>query len=113
MTDRIKNDDTLEEPTNGYIENPAIIVHRADNGEYRYIIGVGVADESADDPTLFGIMMSDLLDHIAAAYHGTTGRDERDIRAQLFKVMRDEDRFKEKDPTRGNARGRTFLGARS
>jgi hypothetical protein len=111
MTERIRDDTSIEEPTSGYIEAPAIIVHRTEGG-YQYIIGIGNVDERADSPEMFGVMMSDLLDHIAAAYHDATGRDQRDIRAQLFKVMRDEDRFKEKDPTRGGGRGRTFLGRR-
>lgn len=112
MSERIRNDDSLEQPTSGYIENPAIIVYRIEDGSYQFIIGIDGVNSRADDPIAFGILMSDLLDHIAAAYHSTTGRDQRDIRAQLFKVMRDEDRFKERDPTRGNARGKTFVGKR-
>ena len=53
--------------------------------------------------------MSNLLDNLAAAYQRTAGRDQRDVRAAIVKVVRDEDRFKEKDPTRGAARGATRL----
>jgi hypothetical protein len=55
---------------------------------------------------LFGIAISDLIDHIADAYHQTTGRDKRDIRASIVKVLRDEDRFKEKDPKRTQMSGK-------
>jgi hypothetical protein len=112
MVERIRDDDTLERPTSGYVEEPAIIVHRTDDGKFGYIIQPTIVDNLGNKPSLFGILMSDLLDHIAAAYKGISGRDERDIRAQIFKVMRDEDRFKEKDPTRGDQRGKTFLGAK-
>ena len=57
---------------------------------------------------LFGIAISDLIDHIADAYHQTTGRDVRDIRARIVKVLRDEDRFKEKDPKRTQMSGRVI-----
>jgi len=58
---------------------------------------------------LFGVALSDLIDHIADAYHQTTGRDIRDIRSTLVKVLRDEDRFKEKNPTRAHMSGK-FMG---
>ena len=61
---------------------------------------------------LFGIAISDLIDHIAEAYHQTTGRDSRDIRARIVKVLRDEDKFKEKDPTRARPSGHMIWGTR-
>lgn len=113
MSERIKDDDTLERPTSGYIEEPLVIVHQIEGGRFGYIINSSPADERGDNPAVFGVVLSDLLDHIAAHYHNITGRDERDIRAHIFKVMKDEDRFKEKDPSRGNATGKTFMGPRS
>jgi hypothetical protein len=78
-------------------------------------------DEEGDDPIfhvhlmdqgsrlrdyrMFGIVISDLLDHIANAYHHTIGRDLRDIRADIVKVLRDEDRFKKKDLSRSQMSG--------
>jgi len=62
---------------------------------------------------LFGVVLSDLLDHIARAYHQATGRDERAIREAVLKVMRDEDRFKARDPSRGSMSGATVFPQRN
>ena len=114
MVERIRDDDALERPTSGYIREPVIIVFKPDDGSnsIQYIIDISAVDEQTADPRIFGILMSDLLDHIANAYRSITGRDTRDIRQHIFKVMRDEERFKEKDPTRANARGKTFFGTK-
>ncbi len=111
MTDRIQNDDSLIPPggdPSGFIRNPIIIVHKLDDESVRYVLSLGEVDKSMGDPRIAGILLSDLLDHVAEAYRATTGSDQRDIRAAIFKVMRDEDRFKEKDPSRGSARGATL-----
>jgi hypothetical protein len=111
MTDRVQDDDSLIPPggdPSGFIRNPIIIVHKIDDGSIRYLLSLGEIDEHLDDPRAVGILLSDLLDHLAAAYQTTTNRDQRDLRAAIFKVMRDEDRFKEKDPSRGTARGATI-----
>ncbi len=110
MTDRVQDDDSLIPPggdPSGFIRDPIIVVHQADDESIRYLISLGGIDKNLDDPRPVGIVMSDLLDHLAAAYQKTTGRDQRDVRAAIVKVMRDEDRFKEKDPTRGNPKGAT------
>jgi hypothetical protein len=110
MTDRIQDDDSLIPPggeMSGFFRNPIIIVHQIEDGSLRYVISLGPIDENLDDPRVAGVLLSDLLDHLAASYKGTTGRDQRDLRAAIFKVMRDEDRFKEKDPSRWAARGAT------
>ena len=111
MTDRVQDDDSLIPPggdPSGFFRNPLIIVHQIEDGSLRYVISLGPIDKTMDDPRVAGVLLSDLLDHLAAAYQATTGRDQRDVRAAIFKVMRDEDRFKEKDPTRGAARGATI-----
>jgi hypothetical protein len=111
MTDRIQDDDSLIPPggdPSGFIRNPIIVVYKTDDGGVRYLISFGDINENMDDPRVAGVLLSDLLDHIAAAYQATTGRDQRDLRAAISKVMRDEDRFKEKDPSRGAARGATI-----
>jgi hypothetical protein len=83
---------------------PIILVHQKEEG-IGFAIDLANLDPTSNNPTLFGILLSDLLDHITHAYHLTTGRDERDIRASITKVMRDEDRFKEKDPGRCGMKG--------
>jgi hypothetical protein len=60
-------------------------------------IHIGIADRPIE---LFGVAISDLIDHIANAFHQSTGCDVRDVRAKIVKVLRDEDRFKEKGPKR-------------
>ena len=111
---RITNDDSMKnEQIGGMIENPIIVIHRAEDAQFRYILNLAEIDARLDDPRIAGIMLSDLLDHIAAFYASVSSRDERDVRSVIFKVMRDEDRFKEKDPTRGNQRGATIYPHRN
>jgi hypothetical protein len=87
--------------------HPIIIVEKdGDNGEL-YRLHLSELDERMTEPRLFGILLSDLLDHIARAYGHVTGRDERDVRAQIMKTLRDEDRFKGKDPSRVKQSGIT------
>jgi hypothetical protein len=91
---------------------PIIIsVHKLEEGKTGYVVNL---DEFFEDPTPFGpvipgIMMSDLLDHIVNALHHATGRDQRDIRTDVLKAMRDEDRFKQKDPARSGMEGKLLV----
>ena len=90
------------------IERPVITVDKIGNdGTSRFMINIAEMKnpDGMHGPVIPGIMLSDLLDHIAHAYHEVTGRDERDIRADILKAMKNEDRFKEKDPTRSGMRG--------
>jgi hypothetical protein len=106
MTDRVRRDDSLVPPggeLSGFIRDPVIIVHQDQDRKLRYLLQFAVVDEGMGDPRFAGVILSDLLDHAAAAYAATTGRDQRDVRAVIAKVMRDEDKFKEKDPSRGQA----------
>ncbi len=105
---RIKDDDSLKDmmPDEGMnvITDPILIVSAHGNNQ-RYMINVSALDPMAHEPKLFGILLSDLVDHIAASYAQTTQRHEADIRATLIKTLRDEDRFKTKDPGRARQRG--------
>jgi hypothetical protein len=57
-------------------------------------------------PVIPGILLSDLLDHLAhALYQVTPGLTEQTIRADILKSMRDEDAFKKNDPSRGEMQG--------
>ena len=110
--DRIKDDDSLAPPGGempGFFEDPAIVVHKVEDGKVGFAICTQVFDAGMDQPTIYGIIISDLIDHLAASYAATTGRDAKDVRAHLHKVVRDEERFKEKDPTRGRGRGATIF----
>jgi hypothetical protein len=87
---------------------PVIIVEMAEDNEPYYRLHLNELDEHLNEPRLFGIVLSDLMDHLAHAYRDVTGRDERDIRAQIMKTLRDEDRFKKKDPSRVQQSGLTI-----
>jgi hypothetical protein len=84
------------------IHHPIIIVHKVEERE-QYIILPKNLDIMMQKPELFGVLLSDLLDHIADMYNQTTGQD---VRAQIFKVMCAEDELKQKDPKRGNRQGK-------
>jgi hypothetical protein len=114
--DRIRDDDSLVPPGGempGFFEEPAIVVHKVEGGKVGFAICTAVFDERMDTPAVYGIIISDLIDHLAASYASTTGRDAKDVRAQLHKVVRDEERFKEKDPARGRGRGATIFPKRN
>ena len=108
MTNRIKDDDSIEPLPFGEmvkIEDPMIIVHKVPSGDVRFVIDV---TGLGDDLRYAGILMTDLIDHIAHAYRDHLGRDERDIREAIYRVMKDEERFKQKDPARGDPIGKVF-----
>jgi hypothetical protein len=95
---------------------PIISIHKLEDGREGAVFEINLKEMFDDIPPemnddqaksgIAGIMLSDLLDHIVNALHQTTGRDPRDIHAYVLKVMRDEDRFKEKEgPSRSGMEG--------
>lgn len=102
-----ENPDLKDEAGRTILYRPVIIVEQTEDNKQLYRLHVTEIDPMANEPKLFGLVLSDLIDHLARAYADATGRDARDIRAEIVKVMRDEDRFKEKDPSRGNLSGVT------
>jgi hypothetical protein len=105
---RVQEDDELKDAAgNTIIYRPIIVIEQTDDNEQLYRLHLEELDPHGNKPKLYGIILSDLLDHIAAAYHRMTGRDERDIRYDIMKVFKDEDRFKTNDPKRGGLRGTT------
>ena len=109
---RVKEDQNLDIGER-IIYRPVIIVEALDENRLQYRLHLAELDPLGNESKLYGIVLSDLLDHIAAAYHQSTGRDERDIRYEILKVLRDEDRFKTDDPGRAKLRGRTIMPPRS
>ena len=116
MPDRIKDDEDLKQLISAagpiIIDEPVLVVHNVQtNGKkvQQYLLHLSTLDPLMQEPKLWGILLSDLCDHIADAYHRTTGRDVRDLRATIMKVMRDEDRFKQADPARGGQIGAMVL----
>lgn len=100
-----ENEELKDHAGRTILYRPVIIVEQTEDSKQLYRLHLTELDPMGNTPELFGIVISDLLDHLAQAYHQSTGRDPRDIRYKILKVMRDEDRFKEKDPTRGNLAG--------
>jgi hypothetical protein len=87
-----------------FVKDPVVIVTKEPDASFKiYVMHI------PDEPIILGILLSDIADHFAAAYAGYTGRDQRDVRTQLVKIMRDEDRFKQKDPKRGVGVGSFIL----
>jgi len=109
---RVKDDpELLDEIGSGpkQIHRPIIVIHAHETGKQEYLLHLTELDKMMNDPRVWGIVLSDLVDHIASAYVQQTGRDERDIRETITRVMRDESRFKDKDPSRGRMRGATLM----
>lgn len=100
--------DFKDEAGRTILYRPVIIVEQTEDNKQLYRLHLTELDQMVNTPKLFGIVLSDLIDHLARAYADSTGRDVRDIRYEIVKVMRDEDRFKEKDPSRGNLSGVTI-----
>jgi hypothetical protein len=113
MNERVKEDDNLNAAGRTILFRPIIIVEALDENRQQYRLHLDELDRMMTQPKLYGIILSDLLDHIAAAYARQTGRDQRDVRYEILKVLRDEDRFKDKDPTRGGLRGKTIMPPRN
>lgn len=107
----VRQDDSLRPPAD--IDRPFIIVNKNDEGGEGYLVDITRLDPLGNEPRRFGVILSDLIDHIAFAYSGILARDQCDIRAHIVKVMRDEDRFKEKDPTRGKMSGTTITPSKN
>jgi hypothetical protein len=97
MTSRVKDDPSLKRHAESRaIVDPVIIVQ----AEGSRVTLIPQALREMNHPKAFGIILSDLVDHIGKYYSDTTGRDERDVRATVMKALHDENRFKEKDPDR-------------
>jgi hypothetical protein len=112
---RIKDDDSVLkgiEPGAHYIEQPIVVVHMI-AGNLRFILSINELDETASDPRVFGILISDMIDNIAAAYRHQTGWDEDEIRRKIMKAVVDENRFKEEDKDRVQMRGATIFPKRN
>lgn len=111
MANRVEEDPDLKDMGGRTILfRPVIIVEALDDDRQQFRLHLSELDERMSEPKVYGVVLSDLLDHIVAAYRNNTGRDERDIRSEIKKVFLDEDRFKEKDPARGRMRGHTNRG---
>lgn len=110
MTERVQEDESLKDIAgNTILFRPVIIVEAIEGNRLQYRLHLTELDQMMTEPKLYGIVLSDLLDHLAAAYHRQSGHDQRDIRYEILKVLRDEDRFKAKDPARGGLRGFTIM----
>jgi hypothetical protein len=84
MADRVKeNEDLRGHAGRTIIFRPLIIIEMTDDNEPLYRLHLQEVDEHMNRPEMFGIVLSDLLDHLAHAFHRVTGRDQRDIRRDI------------------------------
>lgn len=111
MNDRVSEADIPGGVPN-VITSPIIIVH-AKGDKQQYLIFPDQLDPMLNDPRIYGIILSDLLDHIATAYSQMTGRAQKDVRHQISSVMRKENRLKDENPARGDMVGKTILPKRN
>ena len=111
--DRIKDDQTLKDTLNEhgqtFIHNPIIVVQTVEGGKQQYFIHPTNLDPMMNEPTLFGILLSDLVDHITAAYAPLHGGRERDLRDHIIKTLKRENQLKDEQPGRGSQRGAMIM----
>jgi len=84
-----------------------VAVEIIDDNALLFRLSLKNSDPDMSQPGMFGIVLSDLVDHIALAYHQASGLDVRAVRREIVKVMADEERLKKSDPGRAPARGKT------
>jgi len=99
-------------PDNAFrLNNPLFIADyiqddEDDDPNATFIINLMEPGGELREPGMFGVVISDLIDHIANAYTQVLDRDARDIRAFIVKIWRMEEKAKQKDPKRSQLTGR-------
>jgi len=99
-------------PDNAFrLNNPLFIADyiqddEDDDPNTTFIINLMEPGGELREPGMFGVVISDLIDHIANAYTQVLDRDARDIRAFIVKIWRMEEKAKQKDPKRSQLTGR-------
>lgn len=91
------------------LQDPIVIIKDNGDGKQGYIISVTSLDPKANEPERFGVILSDLIDHIAHAYEDVGLGKYADLRAHILKTLNKEDEFKRKDPKRGGISGTTIM----
>ncbi len=86
------------------IQQPIIIVHQVAGGKQEYLIWPEVLDRQMKQPRISGVLLSDLLDHLVAAYQMKTGKPDAEIRSEIMRVLLEENKLKAANPTRGDRR---------
>ena len=107
---RVKDDAELLKPITEAMEihRPIALIHAVESGRNEFLLHFSEIDPMLDKPYAWGILMSDLLDHIAAAYVGHGYRTEREARDRILRAMKKENQLKEDDPSRGGQTGATL-----
>jgi hypothetical protein len=106
MSGRVKGDPTLR-PKGGakVLQRPVVIIDQSGRETYQFLIFPDSIDAHLTKPEVFGVLLSDLLDHIASTYSSLAGKDEAATRTRILQTMLDEDALKQSDPSRGNPKG--------
>jgi hypothetical protein len=104
------NKDEAEKIMSEEVTNPLLIVFQGEDGLYRFIVR---PDLTVELPIVhLGIVLSDLLDHVAAVLAAINHEHPNTIHAELLNVMRKEDQLKRENPDRGNLKGMTVFSTR-
>jgi hypothetical protein len=113
MSSRIKEDPNLRQLGESRVIVDPIIIVEACGGGTRFRLFPDTLKGEVNCPVGFGIILSDLIDHIAKHYSTRTGCDESFARTCLMEVLNGEDRLKDQNPGRGKQVGHTFrLGSK-
>jgi hypothetical protein len=106
---RVKDADAKDLlPAAPYIADPVVVVF-GDGKSVKFLIYPMQIDPFMSKPTLFGIVVSDLIDQIANCYAQHTKCDAKALSDQILQTVRREHKYKDKDPTRGNMTGASYV----
>ncbi len=77
---RIKEDPSIKDNVSTIIYRPVVIIEAVEGNRVQYRLHLSELDQMMTDPKTYGVVMSDLLDHIVSFYAQQPGRDQRAIR---------------------------------
>lgn len=102
MTDRVAPDPALELED---FANAIALISQSPDGSCQFAIS-NFLDPECKTIGLYGILLSDFIDHIAMMYASQTGEKQEILRKRLLKHLATEEREKKRDARRGNLTGR-------
>jgi hypothetical protein len=94
-TERVKDDWTIGDLPSGAIkiENPVIIVQKMDGGGTRFMLHLEEYDPLCQQPEIYGIVLSDLMDQIASFYQDINGGRQETYRDKILRTLKEENRL--------------------
>ena len=101
---RFTEDSTLVEQIPNLPTDVIILMSGTDKSATT-IVNPTQLDPFLSKPTIYGVVVSDIIDHIAAAYAQLTGADMVALSEAILATARREHKFKKDDPSRSQMRG--------